>query len=1010
MLIKENAPVVSVVVPVYGTEKYLVRCLESILNQTYFNIELCVVNDASPDKALDIINKYVKFDGRIKLVNNETNLGLFRARVEGAKACTGKYIMFIDSDDYIGVDYVRSLVFAAEKDEADIAKAQFVMEEDSDEHRQYIYSYINHRPRLKLYGEDITKKYFEQQGLDFSWHVVWGKIYSMDLWKKCEPYFTGINEHLIMTEDIVFSTVLFFYAQKYVEIDCDTYFYVQRKSASTGITMEYSKFQKNISDLRTSFSFRENFLRKNNVYERYEEDHLKWKELYARSWKNTILVAGFKGEEANSLEKQLHNALGIEKLTKLNNDDNYFYSQIIDWSNLEENVKNTLMDYQYISFDIFDTLILRPFWEPTDMFRLLELKYKELNPKAIADFSRIRREAEQEVREEIVGLGKEEITIDDIYDKIVADYGIEKKYSEILKQCEKDLELQFCKRRNFGYELYELAKFLGKQIIIVTDMYLDRKIIEEILDRNGYTGYKELYLSCECQKTKASGNMYVYIKNQYPPTQILHIGDNYYSDCEMAQKHHIRCVHFPKTTEIFRGDLIHAGYYAGNSYNNMIRPHGALFDNKVSMEFWGIRCMLAVIANKFFDNPFQSFSKEADFNSNLYYISYYTLGMHLFGMAMDLLKRNRNCKTIHFVARDGYECKEVYDILKNYIDDVPQSNYLYLSRKALLPLAFNNASDVHFIKENISYDSVDLKTPREILKQFIGVDCDNEIESFLDRNGYQLDNCFKNMKSFDNFIRIIGSNETIFKKNVIEKEKIRKKLNEIIKEDDILFDIGYNGTAQKILTNLLGRPVNAYYAYINKDRPQVNQQELGCNVQTFYDRTPCISGAIREMMFSKGEPSCIGYIVENDHLSPVFEQDKLSYIEKMIYGIINIGVREFAEDICNIFSNYLNELTYRNYDISLPFEFLLQRASNKDCEIFSSCYFEDDIFFGKERIPLTTWWLDYRDRQESKNFQIIYDHSNREEGTKGFIKKICKIVKSLNRLTKSDKEKLENEH
>lgn len=85
MVNKRKWPLVSVVVPVYGTEKYVEKCLDSILNQTYQNIEVLVVNDASPDHAMEIVRNYEKIDGRVRLIENKENMGLFRTRLAGAK-------------------------------------------------------------------------------------------------------------------------------------------------------------------------------------------------------------------------------------------------------------------------------------------------------------------------------------------------------------------------------------------------------------------------------------------------------------------------------------------------------------------------------------------------------------------------------------------------------------------------------------------------------------------------------------------------------------------------------------------------------------------------------------------------------------------------------------------------------------------------------------------------------------------------------------------------------------
>lgn len=968
MMDKRIWPLVSVVVPVYGTEKYVEKCLDSILNQTYQNIEVIVVNDASPDHARDILRNYEKIDGRVRLIENEQNLGLFRTRLAGAKQAAGKYITFVDSDDYLGIDYIRMLTVRAEEEQADIVKGQLVMD-DIVNKEKYTYTYINNRPRQTLHGCEIAERYFEQEGLDFSWHIVCAKLYNMELWKRCEPYYEHIQTHLIMTEDIAFSAPLFLFAEKYTETDADTYFYVQRKDASTSIEKQLKKFEKNISDLKTAFGFRDDFLQKTGNIEKFAEKNLAWKKCYGRSWKNAIKWAGFSLSQRRYLEGLVKEALCIDKLESITKEDNYFYSMKNKWLPREEEVKCTIADAQVVcvSFDIFDTLIVRPFFVPSDLFRILDYKYKELEQHTMLDFSKARIEAEQNARKQIEASGVEEITLDDIYMHLHSDFGIPKNILDQLKTDEMELELRFCYRREFGHSLYELAAFLGKKVILASDMYLDREIIVRILEKNGYCDYERLFLSSVIQRTKAAGSMYYDILKHYP-NGLLHVGDNYESDVAVPARLGIQSVFLPRTISVFRGEYLEQGYYVGNSYYNMLRPFGGFFDHKVSIEFWGIRCMLAVVANKFFDNPFKSFHEETDFNADLYYISYYALGMHLLGIALDLCKKynHQTTDTIHFVARDGYGCKLVYDILKKYNAALPKSSYLYLSRKALLPLAFSRPADVYCVKDHISYDSVMKKTPRIILSQFLGIEDDRSLEEYLKQSGYGMDNYFKNFESFCLFLKILAAKEDLMEQKAADREEMKKQLEKMIGKNDVLFDIGYNGTAQRILSSLLDRPVEGYYVYINKDRPLVNEIEAGCRVETFYDRTPCISGAVREMLFSKGEPSCKGYYIQNDVLKPVFEKDHRNYIEILLNSIISQGISDFAKEFCEKFGDYLPMVTFRSYDISIPFEFLMERASDLDRDIFGCSYFEDDIFFGDGKMELASWWKSYSQRQESR--------------------------------------------
>ncbi len=104
---------VSVIIPVYNVEEYLPKCLDSIVNQTYKNLEIVCVNDCSPDNCDKILQDYANRDKRIKIVNREKNGGLSAARNTGMDAATGEYIYFIDSDDWIDLDYIEQMVIAA---------------------------------------------------------------------------------------------------------------------------------------------------------------------------------------------------------------------------------------------------------------------------------------------------------------------------------------------------------------------------------------------------------------------------------------------------------------------------------------------------------------------------------------------------------------------------------------------------------------------------------------------------------------------------------------------------------------------------------------------------------------------------------------------------------------------------------------------------------------------------------------------------------------------------------
>lgn len=116
-------PKISVIIPFYNTSKYIGKCLESLVGQALSDIEFIFVNDCSTDNSLEIVQDFAKKDNRIKIINNSVNLKQGASRNIGIKAADGEYIGFIDSDDWIDLDYFEKLYCAAKKYDSDIALA-----------------------------------------------------------------------------------------------------------------------------------------------------------------------------------------------------------------------------------------------------------------------------------------------------------------------------------------------------------------------------------------------------------------------------------------------------------------------------------------------------------------------------------------------------------------------------------------------------------------------------------------------------------------------------------------------------------------------------------------------------------------------------------------------------------------------------------------------------------------------------------------------------------------------
>ena len=121
---------ISVIVPVYNAEKYLSRCIDSILNQTYKDFELILINDGSKDKSIDILRKYENIDNRIKVIDNSNN-GVSKTRNIGIRLAQGEYIQFIDSDDFIDENMFEYNINTVEQENADIVMTGFYLDIES---------------------------------------------------------------------------------------------------------------------------------------------------------------------------------------------------------------------------------------------------------------------------------------------------------------------------------------------------------------------------------------------------------------------------------------------------------------------------------------------------------------------------------------------------------------------------------------------------------------------------------------------------------------------------------------------------------------------------------------------------------------------------------------------------------------------------------------------------------------------------------------------------------------
>lgn len=947
---------ISVIIPCYNTEKYISRCLDSVLDQTYKDIEIIVVNDCSPGSMEKILNDYKKKDDRIKIVSHEKNKGLFQARLSGAKVATGDYIAFLDSDDYVDIDFYRELIFSAEMEKSDIVVCNTVVE---DSQRRYVYNLFT-TGKVELKEEEILEEYFKQKGYNYRWHTVWNKIYKMSLWKKAEGYYSDIKDHLIMTEDFAFSTVLFYYANKLVYNDRANYFYCSNDEASTSLSkLSEKKCEKNITDIGKSFTFVKNFLEKKNIYNKYSNYFEFWRALYLKIWYDNVKNAKFPENEEEKLLKIIYDIEEDFQKFDFTDKDN-FYKVTSTFNEGLLQLKKQIIKNEVISFDIFDTLIIRPFYEPKDLFILLNEYFNKLfNSNGIFEFSKIRTEAEAYVREKLYKEhGYEDITLDDIYDAIAKLYDLPIDKLKKIRIKETELEINFCKRRETIYSIYNMCRYLQKRIVATTDMYLPRTTIERILDVNGYQNFDRIYISGEDKISKSTGNLFKYlvVEQAIKPDKILHIGDSIKSDIEAPKKYKINAFFFPKTIDLLNNYCSYENNanYCGRLYENFQLLN---IDHSNVTEYLGNRLSLALVANKFFDNPFISYNSDSDFNCNPYLVGYYALGMHILSLSNWILNNAKEKKydSICFQARDGYlpylaiqKLKDAYDLSNVNI------NYIYCSRSALMPLILSDYKDFYKIQDYLTLKYVSIGDLLKSLKNVLTLD--NNYEKILNDNGLFLSDLLDDKDRFYKLIDIIYNNFYDKKKYNSYYDTAKKYFSDYFIGNSATFDIGYSAKPEVIISDVIGKKIDTYFIHCCNDTGYKNSKYGKFNLYTFYDYKPTFTGTLREYMISSDSPSCVGYKMVNKKVEIEFgSADNYSYFNEKMLDELQIGCLDFVEKYITIFGEYKDIIELNRYYMSLPFEYYLHYSKPIDRDIFFNLKFQNNV---SEEIDMLEFWND----------------------------------------------------
>ena len=526
---------------------------------------------------------------------------------------------------------------------------------------------------------------------------------------------------------------------------------------------------------------------------------------------------------------------------------------------MNKTLQDKILKSKVVSFDMFDTLVLRIIDDPEILFDMMGKIFD------IDNFREIRTSMQAECglilqREK----GYPHANIDEIYGYIKKNTDI-KNTDELMKyEINKEIELLYQNKKI--YEVFQYAKLLNKRIIVTSDMYLKMDTIKRILKKCGYSGIDRIYLSSFERKAKFDGSLYDYIikEESVMPDEILHVGDSFKDDIDMAKSKGFDTYHYVETT-IAKSESI-----SSSISNGIIR-----LINQNEDDFW----------------------VRTGAKSGLMYLGLYN----------ELCAKNY--PIIHFLSRDGYN---LYHLFKKY-NRKQKVNYCYTSRRSLLLASISKLDDN-------ALNNLPPFTIGQTVGEILDYVCMRDIFSAKDLNKVGFKSFEDRIKSFDDLER--------FKKIYTLKEKEVLKICEeernnalkyfknldIIGNDNLFFDCGWNGSSQYLLENFINKyssltTIEFFYNGIFENAKSIKQLSERSYSAFLFDigRNQHIANRVRdsivilELFFGAPENSVFKYD-KNGYILDDYE-DSLGY-KKLIYK----GIELFFNYALPLFKEYNYEI------------------------------------------------------------------------------------------------------
>ena len=559
-------------------------------------------------------------------------------------------------------------------------------------------------------------------------------------------------------------------------------------------------------------------------------------------------------------------------------------------------IKQHIDAKKIVSFDIFDTLISRPLIEPDYVFTLIERSLdKQFNTKT--NYFSVRKKAEHMARVKL----KSEVGYTNIYDTMQDEKLLDGKIIEAARLAEFEFELKISSPRSEMIKVFNYAIEKKKRVILVSDMYLEKGQVMQLLHKNGIDNYSYLYLSSDVLKRKDNGLMWTHLEDTEKITSqnFIHIGDNEHSDIQLTTDKRLANYHVMSAYNMFLNSIIGDDFIGKYPYN------------------WQKHLFLGPVINKLFNDPFlnRNTSRLDPILKSGQDTGYCVFGPIILSYFIWLCDEAKKAEidTLYFLAREGYLLKEMFDYfvqldeIKKHYKTLPESVYLLTSRRSVLGAVEKNKKVLKDIISNNYFNG----TLRDLFFNRIGVDF-NTIAPGIAKEQIAIPrDTNKVLDMVMPYIDQIQENATK------EREVLLSYFDEIdytSNKNVGLVDLGYSGTIQKYIYQLTHKKVKGYY-FVTRDTTRQwtdeNNETFGFfeNDATGDSETSVYRYSLYlEFWLTAPDGQLSHFNKENGKISPVFKEKGGTKNDFYVNHAITDGVKEYLKDAVALTSGELELL------------------------------------------------------------------------------------------------------